>query len=254
MTEVSDLTSARGTRVLVTGAAGAIGRAVSHAFTRAGATVVVSDLASDSLSSVAHEIGAAAAIPTDLRSVEQCAELPSAAFAAMGGLDVVAHMSGLLIRRDQPIDVTAEDWDSQHDVNLRATFFVFRAAAELMTGQGQGGRLIAATSQGWWTGGIGGSAVYAASKGGVVSLCRGLARTYGPAGITVNTVAPGAVESPMLLQDLSEQGLQEVLTHTPLGRLGTPDEIAGPVLFLASSQASFITAATINVSGGWLAY
>ncbi len=163
-------------------------------------------------------------------------------------------MSGLLLRRDDLAEITAEDWDVQQEVNLRSTFFVLRAAAELMADQGQGGRLIAATSQGWWTGGVGGSAVYAASKGGVVSLCRGLARTYGPAGITVNTVAPGAVRSPMLLKDLSEDALQDIVAHTPLGRLGSPEEIAGPVLFLASPQASFITAATINVSGGWLPY
>jgi NAD(P)-dependent dehydrogenase (short-subunit alcohol dehydrogenase family) len=87
-----------------------------------------------------------------------------------------------------------------------------------------------------------------------VSLCRGLARSYGPAGITVNTVAPGAIDTPMLTTGLSGQGLESIIAATPLGRLGTPREVASAVLFLASSRASFITAATLNVSGGWLAY
>ena len=241
-------------RVLVTGAAGAIGAAVARAFALCGAQVVVSDLEGDTLQSAARDINAAAVISADLRSVEDCSGLPAAASNAMGGLDVVAHMSGLLLRKVHPAEVTAEDWDIQHEVNLRSTFFLFRSAAEIMTEQGHGGRLIAATSQAWWSGGVGGSAVYAAAKGGLVSLCRGLARTYGPTGITVNTVAPGAVESPMLLQGLSAESLHEVIAQTPLGRLATPEEIAGPVLFLASAQSSFITAATINVSGGWLTY
>jgi NAD(P)-dependent dehydrogenase (short-subunit alcohol dehydrogenase family) len=96
--------------------------------------------------------------------------------------------------------------------------------------------------------------VYAATKGGLVSLCRGLARSYGPAGITVNTVAPGAVDTPMLTTDLADSALESVISATPLGRLARPQEIAAAVMFLASSRASFITAATLNVSGGWLAY
>lgn len=238
-----------GARVLVTGAAGGIGAAVTEAFARAGAAVVASDIRPLPDSSIAR-----AEMTADLRDTARCEQLITDSAAALGGLDVVAHMAGALRRRDDLGDVTEADWDLQHDVNLKASFFLLRAAATLMTRQGTGGRLVAATSQGWWSGGYGGSAVYAASKGGLVSLCRGLARSYGPAGITVNTVAPGAIDTPMLTTGLSGQGLESIIAATPLGRLGTPREVASAVLFLASSRASFITAATLNVSGGWLAY
>jgi NAD(P)-dependent dehydrogenase (short-subunit alcohol dehydrogenase family) len=238
-----------GARVLVTGAAGGIGAAVTEAFAQAGAAVVASDIIPLPTSSIARE-----EMTADLRNTASCEQLITDSAATLGGLDVVAHMAGVLRRRDDLGDVTESDWDLQHDVNLKASFFLLRAAATLMTRQGTGGRLVAATSQGWWSGGFGGSAVYAASKGGLVSLCRGLARSYGAAGITVNTVAPGAIDTPMLTTGLSDQGLESIITATPLGRLGTPREVASAVLFLASSRASFITAATLNVSGGWLAY
>lgn len=243
-----------GARVLVTGASGGIGAAVAQTFAAAGSLVVVSDVDQDALAGTLSESGAATAIPADLRSTAACESLAADAAEALGGLDIVAHMAGVLTRRDQLSAVTEADWDLQHDVNLKASFFLLRAAGSIMVEQGCGGRLIAATSQGWWSGGYGGSSVYAASKGGLVSLCRGLARTYGDAGITVNTVAPGAVDTPMLTTDLGEDALASIIAATPLGRLGSPQEVASTVAFLASSRASFITAATINVSGGWLAY
>jgi NAD(P)-dependent dehydrogenase (short-subunit alcohol dehydrogenase family) len=239
----------RGSRVLVTGAAGGIGAAVVAAFVEAGADVVAADVADRPAPD-----GARASLTTDLRDPATCAATVTSAVGLLGGLDVVAHLAGVMRRRADLADVTEEDWDVQHDVNLKSSFFLLRAAAEHMTRQGSGGRLVAAASQGWWSGGYGGSAVYAATKGGLVSLCRGMARTYGPAGITVNTIAPGAIDTPMLTTDLSPGALDSVVAATPLGRIGTPGEVASAVLFLASARASFITAATLNVSGGWLAY
>jgi NAD(P)-dependent dehydrogenase (short-subunit alcohol dehydrogenase family) len=159
-----------------------------------------------------------------------------------------------LRRRSNINDVTEEDWDVQIDTNLKASFFLCRAAAEAMVAQGQGGRIITFTSQGWWTGGFGGSVVYNAAKGGIVTMTRGLARNYGPQGITVNAVAPGQVLTSMLLEGLSEETLQGMIKSTPLGRVAEPREIAGTVVFLASYHAGFITGATINLSGGFLMY
>ena len=139
---------------------------------------------------------------------------------AFGRFDVLANAAAVLIRRGDVDEVTEDDWDTQHDVNLKAAFFLNRAAGRLLREQGNGGRIINFTSQGWWSGGYGGSVAYAASKGGIVSMSRGLARTYAKDGITVNTVSPGAVDTPMFRTGLD------------------PD----------------ITGATINVSGGWLMY
>jgi NAD(P)-dependent dehydrogenase (short-subunit alcohol dehydrogenase family) len=123
-----------------------------------------------------------------------------------------------------------------------------------MVEQGDGGRIIAFTSQGWQTGGFGGSVAYAASKGGIVSMTRGMARTYGPHGITVNTVSPGLVETPMLTDGLSDEVYDSLKRQTPLGRVAEPHELAGTVVFLASRHAGYISGATINVSGGFLMY
>lgn len=237
-----------GARVLVTGAAGGIGSAVTEAFVRAGALVFATDLGPIS------DSPARKTAQGDLRDTGTCRQLVQDAAGSLGGLDVVAHMAGLLRRRDALTDVTEADWDLQHDVNLKAAFFLLREAGQFMVDQGTGGRLIAATSQGWWTGGYGGSVAYAAAKGGLVSLCRGLARTYGPAAITVNTVAPGAIDTPMLRTDLRPETLTDIIGDTPLRRLGTAAEVADAVLFLASDRARFISAATLNISGGWLAY
>jgi NAD(P)-dependent dehydrogenase (short-subunit alcohol dehydrogenase family) len=243
-----------GSRVLITGAAGGIGRAVAELFSAAGARIVASDIDRGGLDSLASVPGTAALVHADLRGPFACERLVLDAAAALGGLDVLAHMAGALRRHNDVDAVTEEDWDLQHDVNLKGSFFLLRSAAQQMVKQGTGGRLIAAASQGWWSGGYGGSVAYSASKGGLVSLCRGLARSYGPAGITVNTIAPGAIDTAMLTTDLGAEAMDSVIGATPLGRLGTPHEVAAVVLFLASSRASFVTAATINVSGGWLAY
>ena len=160
----------------------------------------------------------------------------------------------MLIRRNDVDEVTEEDWDFQHDVNLKAGFFLNRAAARIMREQGRGGRLINFSSQGWWTGGYGGSVVYSATKGGIVSMCRGLARTYAKDGITVNSVSPGAVDTSMMRGGLTDEQLEASIAMIPLGYMAEPDDLAGTVVFLASDHARYITGATINVSGGWLMY
>ncbi len=240
--------------VMVTGATGGIGRAVAHAFAAAGARVALVDLDADACAAVAAELEQPERhrwYAADLAAVSEHAALVAAVRHGLGRLDVLAHLAAVLRRRTTVDEVTEEDWDVQIDTNLKATFFLNRAVAAALRSQGYGGRIINFTSQGWWTGGFGGSVVYAASKGGIVSLSRGLARSWAADGITVNTVAPGAADTAMMR---SQPNLEEFVSMIPLGRMAEPDELTGAVLFLASDHARYITGATLNVTGGQIMY
>lgn len=245
-----------GKRVLVTGGAGGIGREVALAFGAAGSRVAVVDLAEDKVEAVVAEMEGGPHLPlaADLRPVAGHAKLVDAVARALGGLDVLVCTAAVLVRRNSVDDVTEADWDFQHDINLKATFFINQAVGRLFRKQGRGGRIINFTSQGFWSGGFGGSVVYAASKGGIVSMTRGLARSYAKDGITVNAVSPGAADTAMMRSGMTDEQLAAVVTNIPLGRMAAPSELAGTVLFLASDHAGYITGATINVSGGWLMY
>ena len=245
-----------GKRVMVTGAAGGIGREVALAFGAAGARVAVVDLDDEKAKSVADELEGGPHVPlaADLRPVAGHAKVFETVVSALGGLDVLVCAAAVLVRRHTVDEVSEADWDLQHDVNLKSTFFLNQAAAKIFRAQGGGGRIINFTSQGWWSGGFGGSVAYAASKGGIVSMTRGLARSLAKDGVTVNAVAPGAADTAMMRSGMTDEQLAATISAIPLGRMAAPSELAGTVLFLASDHASYITGATINVSGGWLMY
>ena len=245
-----------GKAVVVTGAAGGIGREVALAFAAAGSRVAAIDLKQDAVDAVIAECegGPHLAIAFDLRKFGELPRLLAKAQSTFGRFDVLACVAGMLVRRASVEEVTEADWDLQHDVNLKSTFFLNQAAGIAFKGQGGGGRIINFTSQGWWSGGFGGSVAYAASKGGIVSMTRGLARTYAKDKITVNAVSPGTADTAMMRSGLTEEQLNAHVAQIPIGYMAAPSELAGTVLFLASDHASYITGATINVSGGWLMY
>ena len=245
-----------GQGVLVTGAAGAIGSAVATAFAAAGARVVVLDLDEKAVQALADSLpgDGHVAVGSDLADVAPHDELVERAEEAAGPLVALAHVAAVLRRRHDIREVDETDWDAQVDVNLKATFFLNRAFAERLRDAGRPGAIVNFSSQGWWTGGFGGSIVYNATKGGIVTMTRGLARTYAPVSIRVNAVAPGLVDSAMLRDDLPADTLQRLVDQVPLGRIATPEEIAPAVVFLASEHAAYITGVTLNLSGGWLMY
>lgn len=243
--------------VVVTGAAGGIGGATARMFAEEGARVLAVDLdqsAVEAVVSTCPEPDRHLAVGVNLRDIAGHEAVLRRALEAFGRFDVLAHCAAVLRRRFTVDEVTEDDWDFQIDVNLKATFFLNRTAATLFREQGRGGRIVNFSSQGWWTGGFGGSVVYAASKGGITSMTRGLARTYAADGITVNIVSPGGVDTPMMTANQTDEQLRGFTTMIPIGRLATPQEIAGAVVFLASDQARYITGATLNVSGGQLMY
>jgi NAD(P)-dependent dehydrogenase (short-subunit alcohol dehydrogenase family) len=245
-----------GKRVLVTGGVGGIGREVALAFAAAGSRVAVVDLSEDKVKAVVAEMdgGPHLALAGDLRPVSGHPKLVETVVSTMGGLDVLVCAAAVLVRRPSVDEVSEADWDFQHDINLKSTFFLNQAVSQAFRRQGRGGRIINFTSQGWWSGGFGGSVAYAATKGGVVSMTRGLARSLAKDNITVNAVSPGAADTAMMRSGMTDEQLASTVAAIPLGRMAAPSELAGAVLFLASDHAGYITGATINVSGGWLMY
>jgi NAD(P)-dependent dehydrogenase (short-subunit alcohol dehydrogenase family) len=242
---------------IVTGAAGGIGREVVALFDAAGVRVLAVDVAQpplDELLAGVSQPDRHLAVAADLTNLAGHAGLVRRAQDELGGLHVLVHAAAVLRRRASIDEITEDDWDAQVDTNLKATFFLNRTVAQALIPAGAGGRIINFTSQGWQTGGFGGSVVYAATKGGVVSMSRGLARTLAPHGITVNTVAPGGADTPMMRGGQTEEQLAAFVEMIPIGRLAHPREVASSVLFLASDHAGYITGATINVSGGQLMY
>lgn len=244
-----------GRSVVVTGAAGGIGRAVARAFAEAGAHVVAADIPGSPVTELVAGLpgGPHRAVEVDLADLSSHERLFAMA-NELAPFRTLAHLAAVLRRNTSIDDVTEEDWDAQHDVNLKATFFLTRAASRALRDAETPGTIVVFTSQGWWTGGFGGSVVYNASKGGVVTLTKGLARTLAPHGIRVNAVAPGGVDTAMMREGMSEEAMASFLAMVPLGRLAATDELAGAVLFLASDASSFVTGSVVNVSGGQLMY
>jgi len=242
-----------GKTVLVTGAAGAIGREAAGLFARQGARVVAADLSFPAL----PESGlTGAANPeevrldvTDRAAVEALIE---ATVGRYGGVDVVVNAAGVLDTRPF-LEITEGDWDRVFAVNAKGTFLVCQSALRRMIGQ-RGGCFVNIASVSGKVGGVLAGADYSSSKAAVICLTKSLAKAGAPHGIRANSVAPGAVYSPMLDQyyvDHAEE-MRGFETGHPLGRFGRPGEVAAAVAFLASPEASYINGACLDVNGGTL--
>ena len=244
-----------GKSVVVTGAAGGIGRAVAQGFSEAGARVLVVDIPNSPLDEVLSDLAGDGheSLEIDLADISSHVDIFSHA-QKMAPLAALAHCAAVMRRREHIDLVTEEDWDLQMDINLKATFFLNRAAYHAFREAGTEGSIVNFSSQGWWTGGFGGSVVYAASKGGVVSMTRGLARSFAPDRVRVNAVAPGGVDTTMMRIGQDDEVLRDFISSIPLGRLAEPEEMVGAVIFLASQASSYMTGAIMNISGGQLMY
>lgn len=242
--------------VLVTGAAGGIGAATCRRLAADGSQVWAVDRDEAGVRAVVDGLDGSGHRSTtiDLRSLSSIDDLVEEMSAAGIRLKGLIHLAAVLQRRDSIEEITEEDWDFQIDINLKATFFLDRAVARFLIAQGEGGAIVNFTSQGWWSGGFGGSVVYAASKGGIVSMSRGLARTLAPNGIRVNTVAPGFVDTSMMRSGLTDEALAANVAQVPLGHLASPEEVADAAVFLIGADSRYITGATLNVTGGQLMY
>jgi NAD(P)-dependent dehydrogenase (short-subunit alcohol dehydrogenase family) len=242
--------------VIVTGASSGIGRATAVAMAAAGARVAAVDRDAGGLASTVVALGEPdrhIAMPFDLTEIAAIPDLVARARNALGDLWALAHVAATL-RRQSLDDVTEADWDLQANVNLKASFFLNRAVGQSMVAAGGGGRIINFTSAAFLTGALSGSDAYVASKGGVVTMTRSFAKSYGPHGILVNVVSPGQINTPMQHIDNPSAAVEASAQACPLRRMGEPEEVAAVVVFLASRHASFINGATLNVSGGSVMY
>src|SRR5215831_1466508 len=234
---------------LVTGASRGIGKAIAAKLAAQGALVVCA-ARGDNAGAIAGEIGAAGgradAITLDVTDDEALAKAPSEILGRHGRLDVVVSNAG--ITRDQLLlRMKRDDWDSVIATNLTATFTLCQAALKPMIKQ-RGGRFVAISSVVGQSGNAG-QANYAASKAGLIGFCKSVAREVASRGITVNVVAPGLIETDMT-RALTEDSRGDWAAKIPLGRLGSPADVAHAVCFLASDEASYITGHVLAVNGG----
>lgn len=246
-----------GKRVLVTGAARGIGRAICEAFAADGATVVATDVNLAELeplrdSTIAKRGGSISTARLDVTDENGIAEL----VAEHGGaFDIFVHVAGgVLGQKRQPVEtVPAADWDSIYNVNVRGAFLVARAVVPAMKAQG-GGKMVFISSGAGLGVSLTGIQAYASAKAALISLARQLAHELGPFGINVNAVAPGFLRTSPDYErqwaSYGDDGQQAMLDQIPLRRIGQPDDISNAVLFLASPFASWITGQTLSVSGG----
>lgn len=241
-------TGLRGKVALVTGGASGIGLACARALAAEGARVVVADLNAEAAAEAARGVGGAS-VAVDVTSPDDVRHAVAAAVEAFGALDVLVTCAGIF--HSTPLDRLApEEWDRIQAVNLRGTFLVAQAALDVMIPR-RSGRIVTIASLAGQVGGLASGASYAASKAGVAGLTKSLARFAGPHGITVNTVNPGIIATPMTAV-LSEEQRAALVERTPLGRVGTAEEVAAVVVFLASDGASYIHGAHVDVNGGLL--
>ncbi len=237
--------------VVLTGAAGGIGRHTAQRFAEEGATVVAVDRDAATLDTLVAELPGTGhlALAATLTGQDSAEAVVARVLRSRGRIDVVAHLAGVLETIPVP-EVDEEQWDRHMNVNVRATFFLTRAAAEWMRAENVAGRILIMSSGSWLSGGMPTRLPYATSKGAVTTMARSLAKEYGPAGITVNCVAPGLIDTGMMRLGLTAERRAEMEAATPLGRFGLPGEIADTTVYLCSARASFVSGATVNVSGG----
>ena len=232
---------------LVTGASGGIGGDIARALHAAGATVILSGTREAPLRALADELGARSHVVTanlsDPASVEA---LPKASADAAGGLDILVNNAGIT-RDGLLMRMSDEDWQSVIDVNLTSSFRLMRGVLRGMM-KARWGRIINITSIVGQTGNPG-QGNYSAAKAGLVGLSKSLAQEVASRGITVNCVAPGFIATAMT-EKLNEEQKAKISGQIPAGRMGTPDEIAAAVLYLASPEAGYVTGATLHVNGG----
>jgi len=255
----AQLLSLEGKVALITGAASGIGRGIALRLAELGARVAVLDIDEKKGTETVAELTAqgrdAISIRCDVRSTADCRRAVEAAIEKWGQIDILCNCAGIAIRKDV-VELSEDEWDRALDVTLKGIFLLSREVIPHMIRAG-GGSIINIGS-GWSLKGGPRAASYCAAKGGTVNLTRAMAIDHGKHNIRVNCVCPGDIDTPMLHSECAQlgedpQAFMREAANRPLARVGTPEDVANAVLFLASPMSSWITGAAFVVDGGGLA-
>jgi NAD(P)-dependent dehydrogenase (short-subunit alcohol dehydrogenase family) len=234
-----------------------IGNATARLFAEHGAKIVIADRSSnpETATRLIAELEAAGvpaaevmAVACDITKGEDCVHLVEATIARFSRIDVLVNSAGIVDSRGL-LDITADQFDQMIAVNLKGAFNLCQAVLRAFVAQGDGVIVNLASLAAQRGGGLVGGSHYASAKGGVVSLTRSIAREFGPKGIRANIICPAMAQTAMI-DGMSQSQIDDIVSDIPLRRLGTPREVAGACLFLASDLSGFVTGATIDVNGG----
>lgn len=244
---------------IITGGASGIGKASALLLSKVGASIVVADIddrnGQDVVNLIAREGRNALYIHCDVTKAANCRAAVDSAVSKFGSINILFNNAGVILRTTV-LNTTEDEWDHVMAVNVKGIFLLSKYALPHM--EASGGGVIINTSSGW--GMVGGKQAvsYCASKGAVINMTRAMALDHGPQNIRVNCICPGDTDTPMLRDEAQQLGVSEnqflkAASDRPLNRIGTPDEIAKAVLYLASDASSFMTGTTLVVDGGGLA-
>jgi NAD(P)-dependent dehydrogenase (short-subunit alcohol dehydrogenase family) len=251
------MTRLSGRVALITGAGRGIGRAIALGYAREGADLILTSRSAGELEQAAEGVRAAGVealvAPADVTDVAQVRALAQAAIQRFGRVDVLVNAAGIPMVAPT-VDLALEDWQRAFDINMTGTFLCCQAIGRLMLEQGRGAIINIASLTSFV--GFPQRAAYAATKGAVVQFTKALAVEWAPQGVRVNAIAPGWIRTALQDRLVAEGKLDRgpIIARTPARRLGEPDDIVGPAIFLASDEAAFVVGETLVVDGGWLAY
>ena len=243
---------------VITGARRGMGRTHALTLARAGAKVVLADISQEECEAVVQEIkkerGEAIAIKCDISSKTEVDNLIQKTVEKFGKIDILVNNAGIC-QFNPFLEMKEEDFKKVIDVNLKGYFLCAQATAKEMAKQKKGAIVnIASIAMGQAGAGFAGLTHYCASKGGIVAMAEAMSLELAPLGIRVNTIAPGAIDTPMVAEVKQDmKTLEASLAKIPLGRMGKPEEISNAVLFLASDESSYMTGSVVVVDGGWTA-
>jgi NAD(P)-dependent dehydrogenase (short-subunit alcohol dehydrogenase family) len=258
-TRAGQLLSLEGKVAMVTGAASGIGRGIAIRLAEFGAAVFVLDNnaagGNETVAAIRQAHGEAALIPCDVRSAVDCRHAVASVISDRNRIDILCNNAGIIVRKDI-VDQSEEEWNAVLDVTLSGVYRLSREVVPHMIRRGGGS--IVNTGSGWSLKGGPKAAAYCAAKAGVLNLTRAMAIDHGRDNIRVNCVCPGDIDTPMLASECRQldedpEQFRKEAANRPLQRIGTPEDVANAVLFLASDMAKWVTGACIVVDGGGLA-